>query len=383
MTPAGTAGLPGPHAATPAGKPRARALGIPFGGTPARWNAITDVPGVQVGYTTLLQGDCVRTGVTAIHPRGPGGAADPVAAGFFSQNGNGEMTGVSWIEESGTFSGPVAVTNTHAVGIAHAAIVAWTVRHHPRLTGAWLLPVAAETWDGYLNDINGHHVTEQAAIDALESAASGPVEEGSVGGGTGMNCYQFKGGSGTASRLVGYAGTTYSVGVFVQANFGSREELTIAGLPVGHLLADDNPMAEYFAQPAGAGSVIAIIATDAPLLPQQCAALARRVTLGLARTGTTGSHFSGDLFLAFSTANPGGITPGVTTFRPGAEGKYDQLRFIPWGFLDAFYAAVVQGTEEAVLNTLIANEEMTGRDGHRTPALPRDRLARLLSERHE
>jgi D-aminopeptidase len=383
VTPAGTPGLPGPHAATPAGKPRARALGIPFGGTPARWNAITDVPGVQVGYTTLIQGDSVRTGVTAIHPRGQAGAADPIAAGFFSQNGNGEMTGVSWIEESGTFSGPVAITNTHAVGIAHAGIVAWTVRHHPHLADAWLLPVAAETWDGYLNDINGHHVTEQAVIGALESAASGPIEEGSVGGGTGMNCYQFKGGSGTASRLVGYAGTTYSVGVFVQANFGSREELTITGLPVGQLLADDNPMEEYFALPAGAGSVIAIIATDAPLLPQQCAALARRVTLGLARTGTTGSHFSGDLFLAFSTANAGGITPGVTTYRPGAEGKYDQLRFIPWGFLDPFYAAVVQATEEAVLNALIANEDMTGRDGHRTPALPRDRLARLLSERYE
>ncbi len=377
------ADLPGSHAATPAGKLRARALGISVGGTPGEWNAITDVPGVEVGYTTLIQGDSVRTGVTAIHPRGAGGAGDPVAAGFFSQNGNGEMTGVSWVGESGSFSGPVAITNTHAVGIAHAAIIAWTVKHHPRLAEAWLLPVAAETWDGYLNDINGHHVTEQAAIDALESAASGPVEEGSVGGGTGMNCYQFKGGSGTASRLVGYAGTTYSIGVFVQANFGSREELTIAGLPVGQLLADDNPMAEYFATPEGAGSVIAVVATDVPLLPHQCTALARRVTLGLARTGTTGSHFSGDLFLAFSTASPGGITPGVTTFRPGAEGKYDQLRFIPWGYLDPFYTAVVQATEEAVLNALVANEEMTGRDGHRTPALPRDRFARLLSARHE
>jgi len=167
----------------------------------------------------------------------------------------------------------------------------------------------------------------------------------------------------------------------VQANFGSREELTIAGLPAGQLLADDNPMAEYFALPAGGGSVIAIVATDAPLLPQQCAALARRVTLGLARTGTAGSHFSGDLFLAFSTANPGGITPGSTTFRPGAEGRYDQLRLIPWGFLDPFYTAVVQATEEAVLNALIANEDMIGRNGHRTPALPRDRLVRLLSER--
>jgi L-aminopeptidase/D-esterase-like protein len=289
------------------------------------------------------------------------------------------MTGVSWITEAGNFAGPVTITNTHAVGVAHAGIVAWTVKHHPQLAEAWLLPVAAETWDGYLNDINGHHVTEETVLTALEAAASGPVEEGSVGGGTGMNCYEFKGGSGTSSRQLGYGGAAYTVGVFVQANFGSREELTVAGLPVGQLLAEDNPMAEYFGQPAGAGSVIAVVGTDAPLLPQQCTALARRVTLGLARTGTTGSHFSGDLFLAFSTANPGGITPGVTTFRPGAEGSYDQLRFIPWGYLDPFYAAGVQATEEAVLNALAANEDMTGRDGHRTPALPRDRLAQLLS----
>jgi D-aminopeptidase len=372
------ADLPAPHAATPAGKPRARSLGIPFGGIPGRWNAITDVPGVQVGYTTLIEGDSVRTGVTAIHPRGPEGAGDPVTAGFHSQNGNGEMTGVSWIAESGSFSGPVAITNTHAVGIAHAAVVAWTVRHHPQLADAWLLPVAAETWDGYLNEINGHHVTEEAAVAALESAASGPVEEGSAGGGTGMNCYQFKGGNGTASRLVDYAGTTYTVGAFLQANFGSREELTLGGRQLGELLAADNPMAEHFAMPAGAGSVIAVVATDAPLMPPQCTALARRVTLGLARTGTTGSHFSGDLFLAFSTANPGGITPGSTTFRPGAEGRYDQLTFIPWGFLDPFYTAVVQAVEESVANALTANEEMVGRAGHRTPALPRDQVAALF-----
>jgi D-aminopeptidase len=367
----------------PAGRPRARSLGIPFGGTPGRWNAITDVPGVQAGYATLIRGDSVRTGVTAIHPRGPDGAGDPVAAGFCSQNGNGEMTGVSWIGESGTFSGPIAITNTHAVGIAHAGIVAWTVKHHPHLADAWLLPVAAETWDGYLNDINGHHVTEQTAIDALEAAASGPLEEGSVGGGTGMHCYQFKGGSGTASRLIGYGGTDFTVGVFVQANFGSREELVLAGEPLGALLADDNPMAEYFAMPAGAGSVVAIVATDAPLLPHQCQALARRVTLGLARTGTAGSHFSGDLFLAFSTANPGGITPGVSTFRPGAEGRYDQLSFVPWGFLDPFNTAVVQATEESVANALTANEDMTGRDGHRTPAMPRDRVAEVFRARRQ
>jgi D-aminopeptidase len=381
--PSQAAGLSAQHAATPAGKPRARSLGIPLSGTPGPWNAITDVPGLQVGYTTLIRGESVRTGVTAIHPRGPAGAGDPVAAGFFSQNGNGEMTGVSWIEESGSFSGPIALTNTHAVGVAHEAIIAWTVKHHPQLADAWLLPVAAETWDGYLNDINGQHITRRDCLDALEAAGPGPVEEGSVGGGTGMNCYEFKGGSGTASRLVDYAGTVYKVGVFIQANFGSRDELTIAGRQLGRLLADDNPMANYFALPAGAGSVIALVATDAPLLPGQCQALARRVTLGLARTGTTGSHFSGDLFLAFSTANPGAITPGVTTFRPGAEGTYDQLRFIPWGFLDPFYAAVVHATEEAVLNALVANDDMTGRDGHRTPALPRDRVANLLPKWHD
>jgi L-aminopeptidase/D-esterase-like protein len=352
--------------------PRARDLGIPFEGMPGRWNAITDVPGVQVGYQTLIQGDSIRTGVTAIHPRGAAGAGDPVAAGFFSQNGNGEMTGVSWIEESGTFSGPVGITNTHAVGVVHAAIVAWTVRHHPELAEAWLLPVAAETWDGYLNDINGHHVTEQTGIAALEAAASGPVAEGSVGGGTGMNCYQFKGGSGTSSRLVGYEGAQYTVGVFVQANFGTREELRLAGVPVGRLVTADNPMAEHFAGPAaevppGAGSVIAIVATDAPLLPNQCKALARRVTLGLARTGTAGSHFSGDLFLAFSVANPGALNARAT--------GYDQVRFIPWGGLDPFYAAVVQSAEESVANALVAGEDMTGRDGHRSPGLPRDQVA--------
>ncbi len=376
--------LPAPHAATPSGKPRARSLGIPFAGTPGQWNAITDVAGVEVGYTTLIEGRMVRTGVTAIHPRGQAGAADPVAAGFFSQNGNGEMTGVSWIEESGTFCGPVAITNTYAVGVAHAAIIAWAVRHHPRLTAAWLLPVAAETWDGYLNDINGHHVTEPAAVAALEAAAAGPVEEGSVGGGTGMNCYQFKGGNGTASRLVHYGGTTYTVGVFLQANFGSRTELTLAGVPLGGVLAADNPMAEHAGGPAGAGSVIAVVATDAPLIPNQCKAMARRVTLGLARTGTAGSHFSGDLFLAFSTANPGGFSPHAADAHSGAQGPLGRLTFIPWAFVDPFYAAVVQAVEEAVANALVANEEMVGRDGHRTPALPRDRVVGLFrSRRHE
>ena len=359
--------------------PRARGLGIPLGGRPGTWNAITDVPGIEVGYQTLIEGDAVRTGVTAIHPRGRSGAGDPVTAGFFSQNGNGEMTGVPWIQESGTFSGPVGISNTHAVGVVHAGIIAWTVRHHPDLSRAWLLPVAAETFDGYLNDINGQHVTEASVLAALESAATGPVEEGSVGGGTGMNCYQFKGGSGTASRVVRHAGTDYTVGVFVQANFGARRELMIAGRPAGQLLRAPNPMAEFSLQAPGAGSVIAVVATDAPLLPGQCAALARRVTLGLARTGTAGSHFSGDLFLAFSTANAGQLTPGDRP-RTGHDGDYDELRFIPWGRLDPYFEAVVQATEEAVLNALVAGQDMTGRDGHRSPGLPRDQVAQLFRE---
>ena len=365
--------LPGPHAATPAGKPRARSLGIPFTGRPGRWNAITDVPGIQVGYVTLIEGDSVRTGVTGIHPRG---AADPVAAGFFSLNGNGEMTGVSWIGESGTFSLPLVITNTHSVGIAHAGIVAWTAKHHPELGDEWPLPVAAETWDGYLNDASGHHITEATVVGALEAAHGGPVEEGSVGGGTGMICYEFKGGNGTASRLVDYRGTSYAVGVFVQANFGSRPELTLAGVPLGRLLAKDNPAGNDTTAPRGAGSVIAIVATDAPLLPHQCSALARRVTHGIARTGTISSHFSGDLFLAFSTANPGGFS-GYNP-QPGTGRDYDQLRFIPWAQMNPFFAAVVEATEEAVANSLVANEEMTGRDGRRTPALPRDRVAALF-----
>lgn len=371
-----------PHLATPSGKPRARTLGVPFGGQPGRWNAITDVPGVQVGYTTLIEGEAVRTGVTGIHPRGQEEAGDPVVAGFHSQNGNGEMTGVSWIEESGTFSGPIAITNTHAVGIAHAGIIAWTVKHHPELTNAWLLPVAAETWDGYLNDLNGHHVTEDIAVAALEAATSGPIEEGSVGGGTGMSCYAFKGGSGTASRLVEYAGTEYTVGVFVQANFGARRELTFAGVPLGEALIGDNPMAQWSPAPAGSGSVIVIVATDAPLLPHQCKAFARRVPLGLARTGTTGSHFSGDLFVAFSVANPKAITPGLSSAYGASRGHYDQLRVIPWKFLDPFYEAVVQSVEEAVANALVANETMVGRDGHRSPALPRRAVEKLMHEHY-
>lgn len=366
-----------PHLVTPSGKPRARSIGIPLAGIPGTCNGITDVRGVEVGYRTLIRGDNVRTGVTAIHPRGRRNPGDPCTAGIHSQNGNGEMTGISWITECGTLTGPVAITNTHAVGIAHAAIVAWTIKHHPGVAERGMLPVAAETWDGYLNDINGSHVSIDHGVAALESAASGPVEEGSVGGGTGMNCYEFKGGNGTASRQVSHGGARYTVGVFVQANFGTRSELTIAGIPVGADLAADNPMAELSAAPPGTGSVIAVTATDAPLLPGQCAALARRVTLGLARTGTSGSHFSGDLFLAFSTANPGAFSPGHPAGHD-EPARLRRLQFIPWESVDPFYAAVVQATEEAVLNALVANEEMAGIQGHRSPALPRERVAELV-----
>jgi D-aminopeptidase len=377
-----------PHLATSTGKPRARAVGLKYRGTPGPHNAITDVPGVEVGYQTLIEGDSVRTGVTAIHPRGKHNPGDPLAAGFFSLNGNGEMTGVTWIEESGTMQGPIAITNTHSVGIAHAGIIAWLNQTLPELTDVWLLPVAAETWDGYLNDINGHHVDEEHVIAALNAATSQQPDEGSVGGGTGMNCYQFKGGNGTASRLVEYAGTTYAVGVFLQANFGRRHELTLNGIYLGEEFGDDNPMGDNpmgdnpmggkpRQAPPGAGSVIVVVATDAPLFPSQCKAMARRVSLGLARTGTTGSHSSGDIFLAVSTANPGGFTGG-DPLGSGDE-DYDSLTFVPWGKINPFFEAVVQATEEAVANALIANDDMTGRDGHRSPALPRQRLAEILS----
>jgi L-aminopeptidase/D-esterase-like protein len=370
-----------PHLSTPAGRPRARSLGIPFAGNPGAANAITDVPGLEVGLVTRIEGERVRTGVTAIHPRGKENPGDPCAAGVYSSNGNGEMTGVSWIEESGTMALPIAITNTHAVGIAQEAVINWVGTRHPDLADMWMLPVAAETWDGYLNDINGGHVQREHVLAALDAATSGPLEEGSVGGGTGMNCYSFKGGNGTASRTISYGSRTYTVGTLLQCNFGARHELAIAGVPLGAALADDDPLADWVARWPGAGSVIAIIATDAPLLPGQCKALARRVPLGLARTGTTGGHFSGDIFLALSTANAGVFRTGF----PGAEptdDDHDTLQFVPWMWMDLLFEAVVQCVEESVVNALVANQEMTGRDGNRTPALPHDRVRELLAARN-
>jgi L-aminopeptidase/D-esterase-like protein len=369
---------------TPSGKPRARSLGVRLHGNPGLRNAITDVPGVAVGYITLIEGHGpmqvgkgpVRTGVTAILPRGRDGVGLPCAAGFYSLNGNGEMTGVSWIEETGSLASPILLTNTHAVGACHRGIIDWTVRNKPNLAEQWLLPVVAETWDGYLNDINGNHVTPEHAVAAIDAAAEGAIEEGSVGGGTGMNCYAFKGGSGTASRKVSFGTQSYMVGAFVQANFGARHELTIGGTYLGETLAGDNPMEDFYAKP-GAGSVIAIVATDAPLLPGQCKALARRVPLGLARTGTSGSHFSGDLFLAFSTANKGALISQFSAEPRGVE-DLDRFSAVQWGHMDRFYEATVQAVEEAVLNALAAAGEMIGRDGHRTPGLPRDKVMQAL-----
>ncbi len=374
------------------GRPRARGLGVPLPGQPGRFNAITDVPGVEVGVTTLITGDGplvvgrgpVRTGVTAILPRGKGGIGQPCAAGWCSLNGNGEMTGTTWIEESGSFNLPVVLSNTHAVGACHSGVISWVNRVQPQLARQWLLPVCAETWDGYLNDINGGHVRQVHVETALDAAATGQVAEGSVGGGTGMNCYEFKGGNGTSSRLVEYGPRTFAVAAFVQANFGSRGELTVAGRNVGRYLIDDNPMlSDWFEvdlglKPSpGAGSVIVVVATDAPLLPGQCKALARRVPLGLARTGTAGSHFSGDIFLAFSTAEVPGLA-SMFPVGPAGDDEFATLTFVPWGRMDDFYTAVVQSVEEAVLNALIVNNDMIGRDGHRSPSLPHDRLLALL-----
>ena len=356
---------------------RARDLGIPFEGTPGKFNAITDVPGVEVGYTTLITGEGklevgkgpVRTGVAAILPRGHASLNDPVYAGFFSLNGNGEMTGTAWVDESGFLEGPIVITNTHSVGVARDAVIAWRVKHGAAdKTGYWWsLPVVAETWDGWLNDINGFHVKPENVWHALDSAHGGALEEGSVGGGTGMICYEFKGGNGTASRKIDMKDETgalrsFIVSVFLQANFGRRAQLVIAGLPVGKEIPGEVYKEE-------SGSCIAVVATDAPLLPNQLKRLARRVSLGLARTGTISGNGSGDLFIAFSTANAGAANPEKLTH---------SVQTIPNDRMDPIFTAVVQATEEAVVNALVDNQSMTGRDNHRVEALPHDRLREIL-----
>src|SRR6266403_1840208 len=367
---------------------RARDLGIPFEGAPGKFNSITDVPGVEVGYTTLISGEGklevgkgpVRTGVTAILPRGHASLNDPVYAGFFSFNCNGEMTGTAWVEEGGLLEGPIFITNTHSVGVARHAVIAWRVKHGAAdKTGYWWsLPVVAETWDGWLNDINGFHVKPEHVWHALDSAHDGVIEEGSVGGGTGMICYEFKGGNGTASRKVDVrvskdaSPQTFMVGVFLQANFGRRPELTIAGVPVGKEIPGEvykSASADPSFGGQESGSCIAVVATDAPLLPNQLKRLARRVSLGLARTGTISGNGSGDLFIAFSTANPNVANPDQVTHT---------VETIPNDLMDPLFTGVVQATEEAVVNALVDNQSMTGRDNHSVEALPHDRLRELM-----
>ncbi|CCV11837.1 P1 family peptidase [Mesorhizobium sp. STM 4661] len=359
-----------PHHQTPSGKWRARAFGIDFDGTPGRFNAITDVPGIAVGYTTLIVGDGpllvgkgpVRTGVTAILPRPRADLATPVFAGMFSQNGNGELSGSHIIEETGAFNFPITITNTHSCGVSRDATLRWMQQTLPQsLESAWALPVAGETYDGFLNDINGHHLGVEHVFSALDAAESGPIEEGSVGGGTGMISFGFKAGSGTASRIVEWQGKPYTVGMFVQANFGKRHNLTIRGERAGPDLKE--PAIREGTPRAEKGSIIAIVATDAPFLPHQMKRLARRVPLGIAMTGGFGYHSSGDIFLAFSTANPeAALAP---------SGRIARADFIPDTDIDPFFDAVIQGVEEAILNALTTNDDMTGRDGNFVPALPK------------
>jgi D-aminopeptidase len=363
---------------TPSGKLRARALDLSFEGTPGRWNSITDVEGVSVGYTTIIEGNGlleagngpVRTGVTAILPKPTNQLCDPVMAGLFSLNGNGEMTGSHYIEEVGKFALPIVITNTHSCGVARDAVVRWAVeKFSNHYSEGFALPVSAETYDGFLNDINGFHVKQSHVQSAIEDAVSGPIEEGSVGGGTGMKCFGFKAGSGTASRIVEFGKKNYTVGIFVQANFGNREDLVVLGHPLGKKIVE--PAMVRNSSDPDLSSIIVVVATDAPLLPHQLKRMARRATLGVGNTGGFARHGSGDIFLAFSTAN------NVPSFR--AAETLLSLEMIPDEHLDKFFQAVMQSTEEAILNSMIANSDMTGRDGNFVPAVPHEEIRRLAN----
>ena len=344
-------------------KPRARDVGVPFEGNPGPLNAITDVAGVEVGHTTLISGEgkaAVRTGVTAILTRGKK-SQDPVFGGWFAENGNGEMTGTTWLEEGGFLEGPVMITNTHSVGTVRDAVIEWRIKHGFTGEYPWSLPVVAETYDGWLNDINGFHVKAEDAFHALDSAATGPVAEGNVGGGTGMVCNEFKGGIGTASRKLDAKHGSYTVGVLAQCNYGVRENLRVAGVPVGREIP------EHAAYKKESGSIIVVVATDAPLLPFQLKRLARRVTLGLGRDGSIAGNGSGDIFVAFSTANPNIFVPDTV-----------DVKMLNNENLNPLFEATVQATEEAVINAMVAAETMTGYDGHTVYALPHDKLREVL-----
>jgi D-aminopeptidase len=359
--------------ATASAAERARDLGVPFEGVPGPLDAITDVAGVTVGQVTLIEdlanGRKVRTGVTAILPRGRDSLTTPAYGAWFALNGNGEMTGTAWLDESGQLEGPVMLTNTHSVGVVRDAVIAWRVRAGGADASGywWSLPVVAETWDGDLNDINGFHVKPEHVDRALDGAKSGPVDEGNVGGGTGMTCHDFKCGIGTASRRVSVADGKYTVGVLVQANYGVRATLRIAGVPVGQELPvkADGPPAK-----ADQGSIIIVVATDAPLLPHQLKRVAKRASLGLARMGSYAGNGSGDIFVAFSTANAAALSgkPLVQSVSIGND------------YLDEVFNATVQATEEAIVNAMVAARDMQGTEGHSAQALPHDALVRLLKK---
>ena len=358
-------------------KPRARDLGIPFDGTPGPNNAITDVQGVEVGYTTLISGSGklkvgegpVRTGVTAVLPRGKRVFGDPVFAGWYSLNGNGEMTGTTWVEESGFLEGPVMITNTHSVGVVRDAVIDWRIHHGgPDSTGYWWsLPVVAETYDGALNDINGFHVKPEHVFNAIDTASGGAITEGNIGGGTGMICHEFKCGIGTSSRRVTVGSQAYTVGVLVQANYGVRDTLRIAGVPVGQQLREHRVWTDQ-ALGGDTGSIIIVVATDAPLLPHQMKRIAKRAALGLARNGSYAGNGSGDLFVAFSTANADAVR----------DQALNAATFVGNDSIDPLFLGTVEATEEAIVNALIAARDMTGQGGHYAIAIPQDALRALL-----
>jgi D-aminopeptidase len=354
---------------------RARDLGVPFEGTPGALNAITDVAGVTVGQVTLIEdlanGRKVRTGVTAILPRGRESLQSNAYGAWFSLNGNGEMTGTAWIEESGLVEGPILITNTHSVGVVRDAVIAWRVHAGGADASGyfWSLPIVAETWDGELNDINGFHVRPEHVFRALDTAAAGPVAEGNVGGGTGMICHEFKCGIGTASRVVTVADQSYTLGVLVQANYGLRDTLRIAGVPVGQHIRNDRIYSDDTPKKDETGSIIIVVGTDAPLLPHQLKRIARRASLGLGRMGSVAGNGSGDIFIAFSTANAEALRGGKPVALVAAITNDE---------IDPLFGATVQTTEEAIVNALVAGRDMQGNEGHYAKALPHAELVRLL-----
>jgi len=360
-------------------KPRARDIGIPFEGTPGKYNAITDVKGVEVGFSTIIEGEGkniigkgpARTGVTAIFPRGQSNV--PVYANWYTLNGNGEMTGTTWVTESGFLETPIMITNTNSVGVCRDAMLKWFLQKNWIKEDGWYTyPVVAETWDGVLNDIYGFHVTEANAFEALNTAKNGPVQEGNIGGGTGMRCLGFKGGTGTASRLIRIGDSTYTIGVLVQSNFGQKKNLTIAGVPIGIELKDTlNSVVHKLAQShyqEGDGSIIVVLATDAPLLPHQLKRIAQRIALGVGKVGGRGENGSGDIFIAFSTANPGAFN----------RQKVVNVKQFPNDQINPLFEGTVQAVEEAIINAMIAAETMTGVNGNTTYALPHDKVMELL-----